>query len=483
MIYFRRRWQTKNLKFITMNNIPEKEGPKKRKTGFVLVTLNLLLLFIWSAAAMAQADDEYIIDEVVAVVGKNIVLESDVETQYLMYRNQGGISGDATGIRCAILEDILYQKLMISQAEVDSIEISDVQVDAELDRRLGMFINQFGSQEKLEEYYNKSLFEIKQELYDIVKNQLITQQVQSGIVQSVSVTPSEIRSFYRSLPEDSIPLIKTEYVIAEIVKEPPVSVEEKIRVKEQLLDLRRRILKGESFSTLAILYSQDPGSAKKGGELGFYGRGQLYPQFEAVAYKLKEGEISNIVETEAGYHIIQMIERKGDYINVRHILLTPKVSSEDLMKARNELDSIAQLIRADSVSFEEAVVRFSDAENKNSGGLLINPYTGGTSFEAEQLDAQVSFTIEKMEVGEISDPVPMKTEDQKDAYRLLKLIKRTPPHRANLKDDYSKIQEWALQDKQKRIVDEWINDKAAKTYIRIVDRYKKCDFTNDWHAR
>jgi peptidyl-prolyl cis-trans isomerase SurA len=372
---------------------------------------------------------------------------------------------------------------MASEAEVDSIEVSDIQVEAELDRRLSMFINQFGSQEKMEEYYNKTLVEIKQELYEIVKDQLITQQVQSGIIEGVTVTPSEIRSFYRSLPNDSLPIIKTEYVIAEIVKKPPISVEERIRVKEQLLELRKRILQGESFSTLAILYSQDPGTAKKGGELGFYGRGQLYPEFEAVAYKLNEGEVSNVVETEAGYHIIQMIERKGDYVNVRHILLVPQVSPEDLMKARQELDTVAQLIRADSIDFEEAVLLYSDAENKNNEGLLINPYTGSTSFEAEQLDAQVSFTIEKMEVGEISNPVPMKTADQKDAYRLLLLKDKTVPHKASLEKDYTKLSEWALMDKQQRVVDKWINDKAKKTYIRIIDRYKDCAFTNEWNAR
>jgi peptidyl-prolyl cis-trans isomerase SurA len=430
-----------------------------------------------------MSQEEYVVDQVVAVVGKNIVLESDIETQYLSYRLQGGISGSASEIRCVILEDILYQKLMASEAEVDSIEVSDIQVESELDRRLGMFINQFGSQEKLEAYYDKTLVEIKRELYDIVKDQLVTQQVQSGIIEGVTVTPSEIRSYYRSLPTDSIPLIKTEYVIAEIVKNPPVNIEEKIRVKEQLLELRKRILQGESFSTLAILYSQDPGSAKDGGELGFYGRGQLYPEFEAVAFKLKDGEVSNVVETEAGYHIIQLIERKGDYINVRHILLIPKVAPEDLMAARHELDSVAQLIRADSITFDEAVEKFSDADNKNSEGLLINPYTGSNTFEAEQLDAQVSFTIEKMEVGELSNPVPMKTDDQKDAYRLLLLKKKTEPHRASLEQDYAKIQEWALQDKQRRIVDKWINEKARKTYIRIIDRYKDCTFANDWNPR
>ena len=452
-----------------------------RRLKYFWVSLSLALLTIFSLSSMAQ--EEYVVDQIAAVVGKTIILESDIETQYLSYRMQGGISGTASEMRCVILEDILYQKLMVSQAEVDSIEISNIQVEAELDRRLGMFINQFGSQEKLEEYYDKTLTEIKKELHTIVKDQLITQQVQSGIVATVTVTPSEIRSFYRSLPIDSIPLIKTEFVIAEIVKNPPINVEEKIRVKEKLLELRKRILEGESFSTLAILYSQDPGSAKKGGELGFYGRGQLYPEFEGIAYKLKEGEISNIVETEAGYHIIQMIERKGDYINVRHILLTPKVSPADLLEARNELDSIAKLIRADSISFEDAVEKFSDSDNKNSGGLLINRYTGSTSFEAEQLDAQVSFTIEKMDVGEVSDPVPMKTEDQKDAYRLLLLKERTTPHRANMKEDYSRIQEWALQAKQRKIVDEWINEKARETYIRIIDEYKNCDFTNYWNPR
>jgi peptidyl-prolyl cis-trans isomerase SurA len=444
---------------------------------------NILVLPIILFTLISVGQEEYVVDQVVAVVGKNIVLESDIETQYLSYRMQGGVSGNAKDIRCAILEDVLYQKLMASEAEVDSIEVSDIQVEAELDRRLSMFINQFGSQEKMEEYYNKTLVEIKQELYEIVKDQLITQQVQSGIIEGVTVTPSEIRSFYRSLPNDSLPIIKTEYVIAEIVKKPPISVEERIRVKEQLLELRKRILQGESFSTLAILYSQDPGTAKKGGELGFYGRGQLYPEFEAVAYKLNEGEVSNVVETEAGYHIIQMIERKGDYVNVRHILLVPQVSPEDLMKARQELDTVAQLIRADSIDFEEAVLLYSDAENKNNEGLLINPYTGSTSFEAEQLDAQVSFTIEKMEVGEISNPVPMKTADQKDAYRLLLLKDKTVPHKASLEKDYTKLSEWALMDKQQRVVDKWINDKAKKTYIRIIDRYKDCAFTNEWNAR
>lgn len=445
-----------------------------------IITIFITTFLLGAAAMTAMGQEGHVIDEVVAVVGKTIVLESDIQNQYINMRMQGGIRGSASEARCQILEDILYQKLMVTQAEYDSIEVNEQQVQSELDRRIGIFINQFGSQEKMEDYYKKTLTEIKLELHDIIAEQLLAQQVQGNIVMNIDVTPSEIKSFYKNLPVDSIPSIKTEYKIAQIVKNPPISVEERIQVKERLLEMRKRILNGESFSTLAILYSEDPGSAKKGGELGFYGRGQLYPEFEAIAFKLKEGEVSNVVETEAGYHIIQMIERKGDFINVRHILLVPKVSPMDLLKARNELDSIADLIQADSITFEEAVIQFSEGENVNNKGFLLNPYTGSTTFEAEQLDPQVSFVIEKMSVGEISSPVPMKTDEQKDAYRLLKLVEKTDPHRANLKNDYSRIQEWALQQKQMEVINDWINEKAREIYVRIIPTYRDCQFHNNW---
>ena len=469
-----------NLRFTMMNKTVIFHIHISRNIPVMLLSM-MMAYFAFLPTAISQ--DEQVIDQVVAVVGKSIVLESDIQNQFLNARMQGKIRGAASEMRCSILEDILYQKLMVTQAEVDSLVVNDLQVEGELDRRLGSFIQQFGSQEKLEQYYGKTISEIKQELREVVGEQMLAQQVQQGIVAAVTVTPSEIRSFYRSIPKDSLPLIKTEYKIAEVVKMPPVNIEEKLRVKEQLLDLRKRILSGENFSTMAVLYSQDPGSAKKGGELGFYGRGQLYHEFEAVAYKLKEGEVSNVVETEAGYHIIQLIERKGDYVNVRHILLVPKVSPSDLLKARTLLDSIAQLVRADSMTFERAVELYSDGEDKNSGGLLINQYTGSTSFEAEQLDPQVSFVIEKMEVDDVSNPVPMKTDEQKDAYRILKLLAKSQPHRANMKEDYPRIQEWALQDKQRKAIDKWINNKAKQTYVRIIEQYKTCKFNHDWQIR
>lgn len=472
-----------NLRFTNRNlSVKNYNQPQPLHTHYLLI-LTAIVCASFFNLPKAVSQEEQVIDQVVAVVGKSIILESDIQNQYLNARMQGMIKGAASEMKCSILEDILYQKLMVTQAEVDSLEVNDVQVEGELDRRLGSFIQQFGSQEKLEQYYGKTISEIKQELRDVVGEQLLAQQVQQGIVANVTVTPSEIRAYYRSIAKDSLPLIKTEYKIAEIVKMPPINIEEKLMVKEQLLDLRKRILKGENFSTLAVLYSQDPGSASKGGELGFYGRGQLYHEFEAVAYKLKEGEISNIVETEAGYHIIQLIERKGDYVNVRHILLIPKVSPADLLKARMLLDSVAQLVRSDSMSFERAVELFSDGEDKNSGGLLINQYTGSTTFEAEQLDPQVSFVIEKMKVGDISNPVPLKTTEQKDAYRILKLLEKTQPHRANMKADYPRIQNWALQDKQRKAIDKWINKKAKQTYVRVIDEYKSCQFTHDWQVR
>lgn len=436
----------------------------------------LMLLFTFQA----KAQQKQVIDQVAAVVGKNVILQSDIENQYIQYRLQRGISGSAETIRCQILEDLLFQKLMLNQAEIDSVEVTDEQINQEMERRLRYFINELGSQEKLEAYYNKSTNEIKNELRRLVKDQMLVQEVQNGIMNSVEVTPSEIKNYYRTMPSDSIPMVNTEYEIAQIVKKPPISIDEKLKVKERLFDLRKRILEGERFSTLAVLYSEDPGSARKGGELGFYGRGELYPEFEAVAFTLKDGEISEIVETEAGFHIIQMIERRGEYVNVRHILLMAKVSPVALEKAKNELDSIAIQIRSGELSFEDAVEKYSDDEAKGKSGLLLNPYTGSTLFEADDLDQQVSFVIDKLQLGELSDPVPMITEEGKDAYRLLMLKRKTTPHKANLRDDYNRIQVWALQKKKQEAVDNWIREKSNSAYVRINENFTDCDFDYNW---
>lgn len=434
-------------------------------------------IFTFQTAAAQQSS---VIDQVVAVVGKNVILQSDIENQYIQMRLQKGIVGTADNIRCTILEDMLFQKLLLNQAELDSITVTDEQVEQEMERRLKYFISELGSQEKLEAYYNKSVVEIKNELRRMVKEQTLGQKVQAEIMAKIEVTPQEIRQFFKNMSKDSIPMVPAEYEIAQIVKKPPISVDEKLAVKERLSELRKRILAGERFSTLAVLYSEDPGSARKGGELGFYGRGELYPEFEAVGFKLRDGEISDIVETEAGFHIIQMIERRGDYINVRHILLMTKVSPMALEKAKTELDSIVNLIRNDSITFEAAVEKFSEDENKTNGGLLLNPYTGGTRFEAEVLDPQVSFVVDKLNINELSNPVPMKTEDGKDAYRLLKLVVKTTPHKANLTEDYNRIQAWALEEKKEKAVHHWIKNKSKNAFVDIHPDFAHCNFEFNW---
>ena len=440
----------------------------------------LIVIFALFIAPLKAQQEPQVIDRVVAVVGQNVILQSDIEAQYIQMRLQGGIKGSASSIRCEILEDLMFRKLMLNQAEMDSITVTDEQVNSEVDRLVRYFISQLGSQENLEKYYNKTMPEIKEELFRMRKDQMLEEQVQQTILANVEVTPAEVRKCYYDIPNDSIPMVNSKYEIAHIVKKPAITLDQKLEVKDRLYKMRKRILDGERFSTLALLYSEDPGSAKKGGELGFHGRGEFAPEFEAAAFNLRDGEISEVIETEFGFHIIQMIERRGDFVNVRHILLTVKVSPEALQEAYDELDSIAQLIHNDSITFDEAVRKFSDEKDKTNGGILVNPNTGSTLFDASELDQQVSFTINRMQVDELSEPVPMKTEDNKDAYRLLYLKRKTAPHKANLKDDYTLIRNWALQKKREEIINKWIENKSQKAYIKVIDDYKDCDFMFNW---
>jgi peptidyl-prolyl cis-trans isomerase SurA len=420
------------------------------------------------------------IDEVVAVVGKHFVLLSDIESQYLQMRMQGSIQGSEENAKCQILENLLFEKLLLHQAALDSIELTPEQVNSELDRRMRYFIQQFGSQEKLEEYYNKSIIEFKDELREVIGEQLLIGQVQDKITEKTQVSPSEVRKFFRNIPKDSIPLISSEVEIAQVVKKPVITPEERFEVKERLKKMRERVLKGESFSALAVLYSEDPGSAKQGGDIGLRGRGELYPEFEAVAFKLNTGEISEIVETEAGYHIIEGIERRGEFVRVRHILLRPKVSPYQMAEAREFLDSIASLIRNDSIGFEDAVKQFSTDPSKNNNGLLINPYSGSSMWPVDELNPRVFFVIDKLNPGDISAPTLIQDEKGEEAYALLMLRKRTLPHRANLEEDYNQIQEWALLEKRQETVINWISKNLNRIYIKINENYHHCRFQQDW---
>ena len=450
----------------------------KKISGLWFSGLSTMVIVFVSLVSQAQTGT--VVDEVVAVVGSKPVLLSDIENQYLQYRAQGGIRGSAKETKCHIMESSLFSKLLLNQAELDSVEVTDKQVDGELERRIRYYIQQIGSKEKLEEYFKKPLHEIKEELRGVISDQMKVEMTQQKITKDIKITPSEVRNFFNELPIDSIPLVNTEYIIGQIIRKPKVGLAEEIEVKEKIRTLRKRIMNGESFSTLAVLYSEDPGSAAKGGEVGLFGRGELYPEYEAAAFKLKPGEISDIVKSKAGYHIIQLIERRGDFINTRHILLMPKVSPFELAKASKELDSVYTLLQKGSLSFEEAVQKISDDPNKINGGLMINPQSQNNRWDPEQLDPKVLYAVDKLEPGQFSKPMIYKSDDDKDAYRILYLKERTKPHRANIKDDYDRLQNWALDKKKSEALREWVGRKLAETYIRISAEYKECVYQQEW---
>lgn len=456
---------------------------------------NLLIigLLLASMQLVSQNRQPQVIDKVVAVVGKNIILQSDVENQYLQMRLQNGVTGSAQSMRCEILEELLLQKLMLNQAEMDSITATDDQVEAELDRRIQYFVERMGSQEKLEEYFNKTITEIKDEVRRAARESLLQEQVRNKIVENVQVTPNEVKSFYRSLPQDSLPMVDAQYEIVQIVKRPPVSLDEKLQVKDRLYQIRKRILEGESsFSTMAVLYSEDPGSAKKGGELGLTGRGIFASEFESVAFNLRDGEISDVVETEFGFHIIQLIERRGNMVNCRHILLTAKVPVEALEKAQRELDSVSRAIRNGEITFEEACLKFSDDDSKSNGGYITNVATGAKRMSINEMHElenyypeykNLPFVISRLGIDEVSDPLPMTTNEKKDAFRLVMVKKKIDAHKANLKDDYSLIQAWALNMKKQEALGKWVTNKASKAFLRIDDNFKDCNFYYDWNIQ
>lgn len=444
----------------------------------------LSALLIMASSGYSQAGTDTVVDGVIAVVGGNPVLKSDIEGQYLQLRAQGVIKGSPSRMKCQILDRLLYMKLLLHQAQVDSIKVTDAQVESEMDRRMRYFIAQAGSPEKLEEYYQKTLLEIKNELKDIIREQMLTEQEEAKITKDLSITPSEVKSFFKKMDKDSIPLINAEFEIGVIIKYPAIGKEEKQVCINKLKSFKERIAKGDEFATLAVLYSEDPGSAKQGGELGMFKRGDMRPEFEAAAFKLKTpGEVSDVVETEDGFHLIQLIERRGDYINVRHILLQPQVSLVNLNKAKQSLDSVVVLVSSGKMTFEAAVVKYSDDPSKNSGGLMINNATGTTRFEANQLsqfDPKVFFIVDKLKVNEISAPSLMKTDRGKQEYRVYYLKDRTSPHRANLENDYARIQVMALSQKKAKMINAWVDQRIAGTYVMISDEYKNCEFTRKW---
>ncbi|HPH81437.1 MAG TPA: peptidylprolyl isomerase [Flavobacteriales bacterium] len=439
--------------------------------------LFLILVCLNSGSLFAQSET---IDKIVAVVGDKAILLSDIEAQALQVEQQSG--NPDPYLRCNILEDMIIQKLLLNQAEKDSVVVSDDQVDGELNKKIRYFVGQIGSVEKLEAYLGKSIVQIKDDFRERIRDQLVVQQMQGKIAGDVKVSPAEVRAYYDAIPKDSVPFIESEIQVAQILKKPPINQVERERVRKELQEIRQKIVDGRSFASMAAFYSEDVVSAAKGGELGFVNRGDLVPEFEAVAFSLKGKEISEIVETMFGFHIIQLIERRGETINVRHILISPKASASDLDVARVKLDSISQAIRLGRISFEEAALKYSDdADTKNNGGLMINPNSGSTWFEVSQMDQSIFFVVDKMKIGELSDPVTVRVGEKKESYRIVSLKARTEPHRANLKDDYQRIQQAAEAEKKSKLVQEWIQRKRQSFFIKIDAEFSNCHFQNTWN--
>lgn len=436
--------------------------------------LAVIYVLFTSLMITAQKSDTIIIDKVVGVVGKSIIQYSDVEEQYLQTLAQG--ISETENMKCEIFEDLLAQKLMVTQAAVDSLEVTEVDVEMELERRIQYFVGQIGTEEKLVEYFDKSILEIKEDMRDAVRDQLLMQMMQGEIVKDISITPREVREFYYNLPEDSLPFVESEVEINQIVIYPKSGEEAVFEVKDRLLGLRERIINGENFATLAVLYSEGP-SASKGGELGWTAKADLDPAYVKAATGLKKGQVSKIVETSFGYHLIKLEDKTEDRIKTRHIIMKPKISTEAKLEAQNKLDSLITLIRLDSMKFEQAAMYFSqDPDTRLNGGQRINPYTGTTKFQFDQFDTKEYYIIRNMDVGEISDPYESTDDKGKTVYKVIKIKSKTNPHKANLKQDFNMLKQMALQKKQSEIIDKWIEEKLKSTYVRLEEPYNNCNW-------
>ena len=418
------------------------------------------------------------IDEVIWVVGDEAILRSEVEEERIRAQYEGQqIKGDPY---CVIPEQLAIQKLFLHQAELDSVEANESSVSHQVDMRMNYYISQIGSKEKMEEYFRKTSSEIREEMMTTVRNQMIIQQMQQKLTSNIKPTPAEIRRYFNSLPMDSIPMMPAQVEVQILSFEPPVPIEETERVKQRLREFTERVQNGSSdFSMLARLYSEDTESAKRGGELGFVGKGQLVPEFAEVAFNLNDPKrVSRIVQTEYGYHIIQLIEKKGDRINCRHILIRPRISATDKINAIEKLDSIRQMVLADSMLFEQAVIRFSEDKNTvMNAGLMINPNTGSSKFEYQELAPEISKQIYGMNEGDISQPfVMMDQQKNREVCAIVKLKKKTDVHRANLTDDFQTIRSMLESKLSAEYIHDWILKKQQSTFIQISPEWQGCDF-------
>ena len=435
------------------------------------------ILFIFMLLYSSIFAQKNVVDKIVAIVGDEIILKSDIENAFLQEQGRGFRTSSAD-YKTELLEQQLIQKLLMAQAEIDSVMVSEDEVEGALASQIEHFINNIGSQERLEAYFGKSLQAIKDDMRNPMRERLITEQMQQKIVEKIRITPSEVRNYFKRIPKDSLPDMPDRFEIQQITLQAKVKDAEKERIREKLRDYRDQILKGEkTFSTLAVLYSEDPQSAVRGGELGYIPRSNLDPAFAEAAFNLKPERISKIVESEFGFHIIQLIDRQGDKINARHILLRPQIDEEEKEEALHRLDTIRQYITDGEMTFEEAAYYFSsDKKTRNNGGLFSNPFTSEAKIARADIPGEMAKEVNQLKTGEISSPFVTHAENGTEEYKIIKIKAFYPQHKANLEDDWQNFELMLTQSKQLEKFEKWIKEKQQETFILISPEYKNCKF-------
>ncbi len=440
-----------------------------------------IVLLLCLSLSMFAFTQRQIIDQVIANVGSEFIQLSEVEEQFsLIAAQQGGLPPEA---RCQILDQIMGQKLLLNQSRLDSIEVSDAEVENQLNARIDRILGYMqGDLRQFESYYGQTVNEVKDEFREDLRNQILTDRMRNNIVAGITVTPSEVKAFFDEIPKDSLPYFNSEVEVGEIAIFPKINDEQRNLAIKQLEEIKQRIENGEDFADLARKFSNDPGSGRAGGDLGWTTRGKFVPEFEAAAYNLDVNELSDIVESEFGFHLIQLQGRRGNSINTRHILIKPLITENDLALARKKIDSIRQLIVSDSISFSRAVKRFGsdDVQSYNNDGRMTNPLSGNTFFEIGDLDPDIYFTIDTMEVGAVSNAFEFTNPYGEIGYRIVQLQSRTAPHKANLELDYSKIRKAAIEAKKNDYINKWISERVDATFIQVNELYKRCPVIEKW---
>ncbi len=433
--------------------------------------------FLLLPLGLFAQNDKAVIDRVVATVGGEIILLSEVQEQYSYAKKEQPTLPEE--YQCVVLQNLIVQKLLVNQAKLDSLEVKDEEVEAQIDARIERLRAYFNQDDKaIEEFYGQSVDQMKVQLSTDMRNQILAERMQGKVTEKSTITPLEVQRFFSNIPKDSLPYFNAEVEFREIVYKPKVNAEEHAKAHSRIADLHKRIAEqGEDFAELAKKFSDDPGSGAQGGDLGFQKRGTFVPEFEAMAYKLEANQLSPVIETDFGFHIIQLLERRGNLIHCRHILIKPEITEADMDAAKAKLDSIRQQIRDGKITFGEAVKKFGDKNQRsfNNDGRVANPRTGNSFFEVADLETSVFFAIDGVKEGDVADPFRFKAPDGSEQFRLVQLGSRSKPHKADLKLDYGKIQMAALEQKKGEYTEKWVLEKLNSTYLGVSDMFSKCE--------